>query len=228
MKRAVVLLSGGLDSATTLYVARARGYRVHALIFDYGQRHRREVNAAKAIARRAGAPFTLVKIVLPWKGSALLDHKIKIRSVTRSQGHKVTRKIPATYVPGRNIIFLSYALSCAEAMGASRIFIGANAVDYSGYPDFMQAFNRAARRGTKAGVTGHPIKIETPLMRWTKARIIREGMRRGVPYVLTWSCYQGGARPCGVCESCRIRAKGFFEAGIQDPASPSRQTPGHP
>ncbi len=226
MKKAVVLLSGGLDSATTLYVARAQGYRVRALICDYGQRHMREVAAAKRIARRARVPFDVIRVRLPWKGSALLDSHIRVRTCARSHVAMTARSsgasIPATYVPARNIIFLSLALSCAEARGGRCVFIGANAVDYSGYPDcrpaFYKAFAAAARRGTKSGVRGRAIAIKTPLMRQSKAGIIKRGIRLGVPYALTWSCYKGGARPCGVCDSCRLRAKGFREAGLPDPA----------
>lgn len=214
-KKAIVLLSGGLDSATTLYIAKAKGYQVTCLVFDYGQRHKREIAAAERIARRAGCACHRVKISLPWKGSALLDTRMKVPAASKAG-------IPPTYVPARNIIFLSFALSCAEALGAGHIFIGANAVDYSGYPDcrpdFYQAFRRAAARGTKCGVEGRGIKIETPLIRLTKSQIIKKGARLGVPYELTWSCYRGWDRPCGQCDSCRWRAKGFKEAGLKDPA----------
>jgi len=217
-RKAVVLLSGGLDSATTLYLARSQGHRLRALICDYGQRHKKEVAAARRIARKARVPFDVVRIRLPWKGSALLDKRVRLPRPSQGKG----AKIPATYVPARNILFLSLALSCAEAWGARSVFIGANAVDYSGYPDcrpaFYKAFARAARRGTKAGVSGRCIAVKTPLIRLTKAEIIRKGRRLGVPYALTWSCYSGGARPCGVCDSCRLRAKGFREAGLCDPA----------
>jgi 7-cyano-7-deazaguanine synthase len=214
-KKAIVLLSGGLDSATTLYIAKARGFEVTCLVFRYGQRHGREVAAARRIARQAGCACHVVKISLPWKGSALLDARVKIPAASQAS-------VPATYVPGRNIIFLSFALSCAEALGAGHIFIGANAVDYSGYPDcrpdFYRAFRRAASLGTRCGVEGRGVKIETPLIRLTKAQIIRRGCRLGVPYERTWSCYRGQKRPCGRCDSCRWRAKGFKEAGIKDPA----------
>jgi 7-cyano-7-deazaguanine synthase len=225
-------LSGGLDSATTLYLARRQGYRLRCLVCDYGQRHKREIAAAKRIARRAGVPFDVLNVRLPWKGSALLDRNIKVPTslpdgqagLPAGQAGARSRdvNIPATYVPARNIIFLSLALSCAEAWGAQSIFIGANAIDYSGYPDcrpdFYRAFALAARRGTKTGVAGRPIAIKTPLIRLSKADIIRKGMRLGVPYALTWSCYKGGSRPCGICDSCRLRAKGFREAGLADPA----------
>jgi 7-cyano-7-deazaguanine synthase len=226
-ERAVVLLSGGLDSTTVLYVAKQKGFDVRCLIFDYGQRHRREIDAAKDIARLTRCPFKLIKIKLPWKGSALLDKRIEVPEATRRplrlrSGQASGGAIPVTYVPARNTIFLSFALSYAEAIGASRIFIGANAIDFSGYPDcrpaYYKAFNRLSLRGTKSGVEGRPIKIETPLIRLTKAGIIKCGMRLGVPYEQTWSCYKGGKTPCKVCDSCRLRAKGFAQARIKDPA----------
>ena len=220
MKKAIVLLSGGLDSATTLYYAKAKGYAVHALVFDYGQRHRRELRSAMAVARKASVPFELVKISLPWKGSALLDKMIR---VPRQLG----KRIPSTYVPARNIIFLSFAASYAEAIGARAIFIGANAIDYSGYPDcrpeFFSAFQKAIDKGLKTGVEKRGICILTPLVRMTKAEIIRLGIRLGVPYYMTWSCYEGGKIPCGVCDSCRLRAKGFQEAGMKDPIYGARK-----
>ena len=218
--RAVVLLSGGLDSATTLWIARARGFRCHALLVDYGQRHRRELQAARRLARLAGCPAEVVRLRLPWGGSALTDRRVAV-PLGRSEA-AMRRGIPATYVPARNTLFLGLALGHAEAIGATRLFICAHVHDFSGYPDcrpaFYRAFAQAARQGTKAGVEGRPIRIETPLIRWTKAQIIRRGLRLGVPYALTWSCYLGGRRPCGRCDSCRLRAKGFREAGAADPA----------
>ncbi len=215
MKKAVVLLSGGLDSATTLYVAQHRGFECVCLIFDYGQRHRKEIENARTIAHKAHCAWQIVKISLPWKGSSLLDRKMSVHSTP------TVHSIPLTYVPARNIIFLSFALSCAEAIGASGIFIGANAIDYSGYPDcrpeFYQAFVKAAGLGTKTGAQGRPIKIITPLIAKTKAEIIKLGMKLGVPYALTWSCYKGAKAPCGVCDSCKFREKGFREAGVRDP-----------
>lgn len=213
-KRAVVLLSGGLDSAVTLYLARKSGFKCFCLIFDYGQLHRREISAARKIAKAARCPAQVVKIGFPWKGSALLDKGIKVPSAVR------TGVIPSTYVPGRNIIFLSFALSCAEAIKAQAIFIGSHAQDYSGYPDcrpeFYRAFGRAADAGTKAGVEGRRIKIVTPLIHKNKAQIIRLGRSLGVPFKMTWSCYRGGVRPCGKCDSCFYRAKGFKEAGLSE------------
>mgnify|MGYP001571973252 CR=1 FL=1 len=220
MMKAVVLLSGGLDSATTLYLARKHGYKCFCLNFDYGQRHRREIESAKRIAQAAKCNWQAIKISLPWKGSALLDRKMKIPGI-RLSGYPVIRKIPVTYVPGRNIIFLSFALSYAEAIKAEAIFIGANAVDFSGYPDcrpeFYRAFSRVITVGTKIGVEKRKIRIETPLIRKTKARIIKLGNSLGVPFELTWSCYRGTKKPCGKCDSCYFRARGFKEAGLKDP-----------
>jgi 7-cyano-7-deazaguanine synthase len=227
MKKAVVLLSGGLDSATTLYYAKAKGFAPQCLTFDYGQRHGKEIVSARRLARRAGCPSQVVTIRLPWQGSSLLDKNAPLpRRRTFKPG-----AIPSTYVPGRNIIFLSFAASFAEAAGARAIFIGANAVDYSGYPDcrpeFFAAFQKALARGLKAGVEKRPVKIYAPLLKKTKAQIIRLGVRLGVPYNLTWSCYRGGARPCGVCESCFLRRRGFEEAGIMDPLMTKSQIPNH-
>ncbi|MEW5895339.1 MAG: 7-cyano-7-deazaguanine synthase QueC [Candidatus Omnitrophota bacterium] len=217
IKKAVVLLSGGLDSATTLYVAEDKGYDCRCLIFDYGQRHRKELNRAVAIAVHTGCPYHILKIRLPWRGSSLLDRKAQL-----PKGRNIVpREIPSTYVPSRNIIFLSFAASLAETIQARTIFIGANAVDYSGYPDcrpeFYKAFQNALDTGTKAGVEKKKIKIETPLIGMTKAEIIQLGTSLKVPYKLTWSCYAGGRKPCGECDSCRLRAKGFEKAGLKDP-----------
>lgn len=212
-KRAIVLLSGGLDSATALYLAKLRGFKCFCLIFDYGQRHCREIASAKRIAQIAGCEWKVLKISLPWKGSVLLDKTIDV-----SRG---TSGIPSTYVPARNIIFLSFALSYAEAIGAGAIFIGAHAQDYSGYPDcrpeFYRAFNKVVTCGTKAGLEKRAIRIQTPLINKNKAQIIRLGAKLGVPFALTRSCYQGEKGPCGECDSCYFRAKGFKEAKIIDP-----------
>ncbi len=216
--KAIVLLSGGLDSATTLYYAKAKGYDVRALVFDYGQRHRREIKAACDVARSAKIPFEVVKISMPWKGSALLDLSVQVPS-------RGVRKnvIPPTYVPARNIIFLSFAASFAEAAGAGVILIGANAVDYSGYPDcrpkFFKAFQAALDQGLKTGVEKKGIRILTPLIDMTKEEIVRLGQKLGVPFAMTWSCYNGAEKVCGVCDSCRLRAKGFLDAGIVDPVA---------
>lgn len=214
--KAVVLLSGGLDSATTLYFAKKAGFACYCLIFDYGQRHKREIEFAKKLATQAGCRHEVLKIKLPWEGSSLLDKKEKIAEKYLERG----KTIPSTYVPGRNIIFLSFALSFAEAIAAKAIFIGAHAQDYSGYPDcrpeFFQAFDKVIASGTKAGVEKKGIKIITPLINKTKAQIIKLGNSLGVPFNLTWSCYRGGSRPCGTCDSCYFRAKGFQAAGLRD------------
>ena len=219
-KRAVVLLSGGLDSATTLFLAKTQGFRCHCLVVDYGQRHRREIRSAQAVAKAARCPVHLIRIRLAWGGSALTDHRIGV-PMGRSL-REIGRGIPVTYVPARNTVFLSVATSLAETIGASAIFIGANHLDSSGYPDcrpeYYQAFHQVIRRGTRAGVEGRPIRIQVPLIRKRKGQIVRLGMKLGVPYGLTWSCYQGLARPCGSCDSCILRAKGFQEAGCIDPA----------
>jgi len=214
-RKAVVLLSGGLDSATTLYLAKSQGYLVHCLIFDYGQRHRREIEAAKKLAGKCKAAYQVIKIRLPWGGSSLLDRKKEIRI----SGNQDIRKIPSTYVPARNIIFLSFALSFAEAIGASALFIGAHAQDYSGYPDcrpnFYKAFRKVVSTGTRAGVEHKGIQVKTPLINKRKADIIRLGVKLGVPFELTWSCYKGTKYPCGKCDSCYYRIKGFKETGLK-------------
>ncbi len=224
-KTAVVLLSGGLDSATCLFWAKKQGFNCHCLIFDYGQRHKKEIQQAAKIAKTAKCKYQIVKISFPWKGSSLLDKNIKVPmssfklSASSIQHASV---IPSTYVPARNTIFLSFALSFAEAIKAQAIVIGANALDYSGYPDcrpgYFQAMQKMANLATKAGVEGKKIKILTPLLHKTKAQIIRLGNSLKVPYQLTWSCYRGGTSPCGTCDSCILRAKGFREAGQSDPA----------
>ncbi|MCD6080158.1 MAG: 7-cyano-7-deazaguanine synthase QueC [Candidatus Omnitrophica bacterium 4484_49] len=214
--KAVVLLSGGIDSSTTLYYALNKGYLCRVLVFNYSQRHVREINSAKKIASLAGVDYLVLKLNFPWRGSALLDKNAKI-----PLGKEDRKEIPSTYVPARNIIFLSYALSYAESISASEIFIGANAVDYSGYPDcrpqFIRAFQKMALVGTKAGVEGKGIKISAPLIKMKKSEIIKLGAKLGVPYEYTWSCYRGGKISCGRCDSCILRKKGFKEAGLEDP-----------
>jgi len=217
-KKAVILLSGGLDSSTTLYDAVAQGYDCHCLIFDYGQKHKKEIIQAKAVARAAGCKSVVVKISLPWKGSALLDNKISV-----PRGRALNAKgIPVTYVPARNIIFLSFAASFAEAIGSKTIFIGANAVDYSGYPDcrpeFIRSYQAMLARGLKSSYEGKRIKVVTPLIHLSKAKIVKLAVKLKVPLQLTWSCYNGAAKPCGVCDSCRLRAQGFLQAKIKDSA----------
>ena len=221
-RKAIVLLSGGLDSATVLYWAISRGYQARALIFSYGQRHGREVAAAKALCRRAGVPFQLVRLELPWGGSSLLDKSAALPQA--GDVKQVGKTIPSTYVPGRNTLFLSYGLSLAEAAGAGAVMIGVNALDYSGYPDcrpdFISAMSKVFRLGTRAGRQGKLIKIAAPLLKLSKAQIIKLGSKLGVPYELTWSCYRGGKKPCGACDSCLLRSRGFGEAGRDDPALP--------
>lgn len=207
MKKAVVLLSGGMDSAVTLYIARKKGYKTYCLIFDYGQRHRREVVFAKNLARSLKSEYHVLKIKFPWKESALLDKKISVPEYRDLSSKKIM--IPPTYVPARNTVFLSFALSFAEARGAGVIFIGANARDFSGYPDcrpiYFKKFNELMKKATKA----KGIRIQAPLLYRTKKEIVSIGRRLGVPFELTWSCYKGGKKPCGKCDACRLRAKGF-------------------
>ena len=222
-RRALVLLSGGLDSATAAAWARDRGYALSALSVDYGQRHRVELDAARDVARALGIGD---HVVLPidlaaFGGSALLDTAIPVPK-DRSEA-ELAVGIPSTYVPARNTVFLSLALAMAETRGADAIVVGVNAVDYSGYPDcrpeFVAAFARLAALATKAGVEGRPTEILAPLVSLTKADIIRLGLAMGVDYGLTTSCYdpQAGGRPCGGCDSCRLRAAGFAAAGASDP-----------
>jgi 7-cyano-7-deazaguanine synthase len=223
-KKAVVLLSGGLDSATVLAIARNDGYEAFALSFSYGQRHLWELEAARRVAAAMGAAeHRIAEIDLRvFGGSALTD------DIAVPKGRAIDEMahgIPVTYVPARNTIFLSFALAWAEVLGARDIFIGVNALDYSGYPDcrpeFIEAFERMANLATKASVEGRQeVKIHTPLIDMTKAQIIRRGMELGVDYGVTSSCYDPSAKgePCGQCDSCLLRAKGFHECGIEDPA----------
>lgn len=217
-EKTVVLLSGGLDSTTTLYLAKKK-YQPYCLIFDYDQRHKREIKSAKAIAKKANCPYQIIKFNLPWSRSSLTDKSLPLPQ--RKIGEIGKKNIPSTYVPARNTIFLSFALSYAESIGARAIFIGANSLDFSGYPDcrpeYYSAFQKVARQGTKGGVKGQGIKIFTPLITKNKAEIIKLAVSLNVPLELTWSCYQGGKYPCGKCDSCLLRAKGFREAGLKDP-----------
>jgi 7-cyano-7-deazaguanine synthase len=218
-QKAVILLSGGIDSATTAAIALSRGFELHALIFYYGQKHRIEIEAAKKLAGFFGISSTVIELPPGIFRSALTDSE---REVPKNRKPGDT-SIPDTYVPARNIIFLSYALAFGESIGARHIFIGANAVDYSGYPDcrpeFFHAFQEMADRGTKAGVSGRGFIIETPIIDMTKAEIIQKGFSLGVDYSLTHSCYDPAPDgcACGACDSCRIRKKGFIAAGVPDP-----------
>ena len=217
-KRAVILLSGGLDSATVVAMARAEGYSCYTMSFDYGQRHRAELDAAARVARDLGAVVHkgICLNLYGMGGSALTDSSIDVPEAP-SEG------IPVTYVPARNTVFLSLALGWAEVLQARDIFIGVNAVDYSGYPDcrpeFIEAFEVMANLATKAGVEGQGFSIKAPLQNLSKAQIVQAGIKLGVDYSLTVSCYQADnqGRACGKCDSCRLRAEGFAAAGISDP-----------
>jgi len=217
-RAAVVLVSGGLDSATVLAIAAGGGWRCHALSIDYGQRHRSELDAARRVAKALGAHehrIAAIDLTL-FGGSALTDRSIDVPT-------EPSPGIPVTYVPARNTIFLALAMAYAEVAEADAIFTGANAIDYSGYPDcrpeYLQAFERMANLATKRAVEGHRLAIEAPLVRMTKAQIIREGAERGVDFSLTVSCYDADpeGRACGRCDSCRLRRDGFAAAGIADP-----------
>ena len=214
----MVLLSGGLDSATVLAIARAEGYEAYALSVSYGQRHVAELNAAARVAQRLGArDRRQMQVNLDGiGGSALTDRSIAVPE-------SPTSGIPVTYVPARNTVLLSLALAWAEVLEAGHVVIGVNAVDYSGYPDcrpeFIAAFEKLARVATRAAVQGRALQLHAPLLAWSKERIIREGLKLGVDYALTVSCYQADAdgRACGHCDACRLRAQGFADAGVADP-----------
>jgi 7-cyano-7-deazaguanine synthase len=222
MKRAVVLLSGGLDSSTALAMAHADGFETCALSFDYGQRHRIEIEAAERVARALGAKEHVVARIdrRIFAGSALTNDLAVPKSRNPAE---ISEGIPVTYVPARNTIFLAHALAFAESLGAHDIFIGVNALDYSGYPDcrpeFIAAFEEMANRGTKAGSEGTRFKIHTPLIAMNKAQIIAAARALGIDLALTHSCYDPApdGRACGTCDSCQLRRKGFREAGVADP-----------
>ncbi len=222
----MVLISGGLDSATVLGLARDQGYVCYALTFDYGQRHRIELEAARRVARALGAADQrVVSLDLTWiGGSALTDHRISVP-------HRPSEGIPVTYVPARNTVFLAIALGWAEVLDARDLFIGVNAVDFSGYPDcrpaFIAAFEQLANLATRAGVEGRTFRIHAPLLHMTKAEIIRTGMRLGIDYALTLSCYDPDASgaACGQCDACRLRARGFAEAQVPDPTRYREKAP---
>ncbi|MEA5498952.1 7-cyano-7-deazaguanine synthase QueC [Limnoraphis robusta Tam1] len=219
--KAVILLSGGLDSSTVLYQAKADGYECYAISFDYQQRHQRELTSAQQIAESAGiVEHQVVKFDLTlWGGSALTDRKIDLpRDRSLDQ---MSETIPITYVPARNTIFLSFALGYAETVNASRVYIGVNALDYSGYPDcrpdYIDAMQDVFRLGTKQGREGNPILIYSPLIHLKKTEIIQLGNQLGVPWEKTWSCYAGEEKACGVCDSCKLRLAAFQELGLTDP-----------
>ncbi len=219
-KKAVILLSGGLDSATVLAIAASQGFECHTISFDYGQRHKAELDFAAALSKQLGAKsHRVVNVDMgPIGGSALTDTSIDVPTSGVDKD-----EIPVTYVPARNTVFLSYALALAEVLGADDLFIGVNAVDYSGYPDcrpeYIAAFETMANLATKVGVEGHALHIQTPLIDLSKAQIIQTGTKLGVDYSLTVSCYQADeqGQACGVCDSCRLRKQGFADAGITDP-----------
>ena len=219
--KAVVLLSGGLDSTTVLAYALSQGYEVTALSVRYGQRHSRELDSARAVAKHYGIKnHVVLDLDLSYlRNSALVSKDVDVP--VRDSAEGIGSEIPVTYVPARNILMLSLAAGLCETEGGEAIFIGANAVDYSGYPDcrpeFFHAFEEVLRVGTKAGVEGRPIKIETPILRMSKADIVRLAKKLGAPLELTWSCYNGREKACGRCESCLLRPKGFEEAGETDP-----------
>ncbi|MDR0485452.1 MAG: 7-cyano-7-deazaguanine synthase QueC [Elusimicrobiota bacterium] len=209
--KSVILLSGGLDSATCLYYALSKKHHCFCLIFNYGQKHKKEIKKAVAIAKTARVEYKIVNLALPWGLGALADKSKTIPAFKENRKH-----LPSTYVPGRNTLFLSFALSFAESIKANNIFIGANSIDFSGYPDcrpqFINAYNNLLR------CLNLKIKVLAPLLHLTKGQIIKLGLKLKVPYHLTWSCYRGLAAPCGKCDSCKLRAKGFREADLSDPA----------
>lgn len=221
-KKAVVLLSGGLDSSTTLAIAKSEGYELYALSFRYGQRHAREVEAAAGIARATGVNrHVILDIDLRSFGASALTDNIEVPK--GKDASEISKDIPVTYVPARNTIFLSFALAFAESVHARDIFIGVNAIDYSGYPDcrpeFIAAFERLANLATKAGIEGQSFTIHAPLISMTKSGIIKTGISLGVDYSLTTTCYDPSkeGKACGSCEACLLRLQGFHEAGLQDP-----------
>lgn len=220
-KQAVILLSGGLDSATVLGIAHSQGFELHTLSLDYGQRHRREVEAASAVARHYQVrQLRTVTLDLRAFGGSALTADIAVPHGRSFD--KMIQEIPITYVPARNTIFLSFALAYAEVTGANDIFLGINAIDYSGYPDcrpeYLEAYECMANLATKAAVQdGRRFRFHAPLLQMNKAEIIRKGIELGVPYQLTWSCYEGEELACGTCDSCLLRLHGFAEVGLQDP-----------
>ncbi len=221
MTKSVVLLSGGLDSSTVLAIAKDRGHDVIALTFDYGQRHVRELESARKVASQLGCSDHLI-ISLPI--GEFLSSTLTVCDEKIPEGRtpdEMSKGIPNTYVPARNIIFLSIGASIAESMGAEYVFIAANAVDFSGYPDctpeFIESFQRMLDVGTKAGRNGRGIRIEAPIIRMSKGEIVRVASKLGVPLEVTWSCYKGNEKACGRCDSCILRLQGFLEAGLKDP-----------
>jgi 7-cyano-7-deazaguanine synthase len=221
VKKAVCLISGGIDSCVTAYLAKNEGYEIHGLSFNYGQRHMKELASARAISSAVHAIDHIIFAIdlKKFGGSSLVD-----RSIVTPLDHTledIGKSIPTTYVPARNTVFLSIALAYAEVLDADAIFIGVTATDYAGYPDcrpqYIEAFQKMADLATKRGVEGKSIKINTPLLHLSKAAIIKKGLELDAPFEKTWSCYHGGEKACGRCDSCLIRLKGFKEAGTRDP-----------
>jgi 7-cyano-7-deazaguanine synthase len=220
-KKAVCLLSGGLDSCVTTFIAKKQGYALYALSFLYGQRHGKELSCAKKISKAVDAKDHVILTInlQQFGGSSLF--KSSSQTIKNHELKDIGKTIPATYIPARNTIFLSFALAYAETLNADVIFIGVNAVDYSAYPDcrpeYINAYQQLANLATKRGVHGKRIRIKAPLLHLTKAEIIRKGLQMNVPFSKTWSCYHGEVKACGRCDSCLLRLKGFQEAGVKDP-----------
>ena len=219
-KTAVVLFSGGLDSTTCLYWALDKGYKCYALNIKYGQKHSREALSARAICKKLGVELTEIKLNLPWLAAATsLVGKAEIPDESL-ETIKNTKRIPSTYVPARNLMFVSIAASLADSINADAIIAGPNAIDYSGYPDcrpeFYDPLSKAVKEGTRKGSQGGSIKIITPLLKLSKAQIAKLGKKLNAPFSMTWSCYRGGKKPCGKCDACKLRAEGFKAAGLKD------------
>jgi 7-cyano-7-deazaguanine synthase len=222
----LVILSGGLDSTVCMALAARDTGDVLALTFDYGQRHRVEIDRAALVAAHYGAEHLVVALdASRWGGSALTDPTIEVPDAASDGDASDGDAIPVTYVPARNLVFLAVAMGVSEARGADAVYLGVNARDYSGYPDcrpeFVRAFAAAAALALKRGVEGNPVEVRTPLIALTKADIVRLGVAQDAPLHLTWSCYRGDPEPCGRCDACALRSKGFAEAGVADPAMPS-------
>ena len=220
-KKAVVLFSGGLDSTTCLYWALAKGYECVALNISYGQRHIKETTCAKKICSKLGVKMQSITLNLPWlKEATSLVGKNKSLPSSNLKDIYNKKRLPSTYVPGRNLLFISLAASYADSIGAQAIIAGPNAIDYSGYPDcrpqFYKPLSKAVKEGTSGALSGENIEILTPLLKLSKAQIAKLGAKLKVPFSLTWTCYKGGAKPCGKCDACLLRAQGFKEAGILD------------